>query len=73
MPEKPNDQTEYAVVDPAAELHEQRVQVELNEQFRVLKQQAQGLFDAVKGRRGARTEDYWEAAFAKAKVDYENG
>ena len=62
-----------AITDPAAELHEAKVQTEQNAQFLELKRQAQGTFAAVKGRRGASNEEYWQEVFAKAKLDYDSG
>jgi hypothetical protein len=54
-------------------LHERKVQNELNEQHRILMQQAKGVFAAIKGRRGAGKEEYWRDVFAQAKIDYERG
>jgi len=59
-----------AGIDPAAERHEIRVQSELNAQFHELRRQARGIFEAVKGRIGARTEEYLQEVFAKASADY---
>lgn len=59
--------------DPLAVRHEAKVQAELNQQYLELRRQAQGVFDAIKGRRGARTEEYWQEAFAKDKIDYTSG
>jgi hypothetical protein len=61
------------LVDPAAERHEAKVQTELNTQYLELKRQALGIFEAIKGRRGANTQEYWENAFAQASIDYESG
>lgn len=61
------------IADPAAEQHEAKVQAELNAQFVELKRQARGTFEAIKGRRGARTEEYWQELVAKAKLDYDSG
>jgi hypothetical protein len=58
---------------PEAEPHELKIQAELNEQFHALRQEAKGLFDAMKGRRGAYSEGYWQKAFMEAKEDYTNG
>lgn len=55
------------------EAHEGKVQLELSEQHRILKQPAQGIFAAIKGRRGANTEEYWQDVFAQAKIDFEAG
>ena len=57
----------------SAQQHERRVQQELNEQHRILVNQARGVFAAIKGHRGANNEEYWQAVFAQAKVDYETG
>ncbi len=57
----------------SAQQHERRVQRELNEQHRILLNQAKGVFAAIKGRRGANNEEYWQAVFTQAKVDYETG
>lgn len=65
--------TDNVIADPAAELHEAKVQSELNAQFLELRRQAQNIFEAIKGRRGASSEEYWQQVFAKAKADYENG
>ena len=59
--------------DPAAERHEAKVQAELNAQHLELRRQALGIFEAVKGRRGASTEAYWQEVFAKAHIDYASG
>lgn len=59
--------------DLFAVAHEAKVRAELNAQFRELKRQAQGIFDAVKGRIGARNEEYLEQVFAKARNDYASG
>lgn len=61
------------IADPAAERHEAKVQAELNAQFLELKRQAQGTFEAIKGRRGASIEEYWREVVAKAKLDYDSG
>ena len=58
--------------DPMAVRHEAKVQAELNAQHLELRRQAQGIFEAIKGRRGARTEEYWQEAFAKAHSDYDS-
>jgi hypothetical protein len=58
---------------PDAEEYELRVQEELNDQFLTLKKEAKGLFDAVKGRRGAYSEEYWQHHFKKAKQHYASG
>ncbi|MGB9143820.1 MAG: hypothetical protein WCB71_16655 [Aestuariivirga sp.] len=57
----------------SAQQHERRVQQELNEQHRILVKQAKGIFAAIKGRRGASNEEYWQQVFSQAKVDYETG
>lgn len=57
----------------SAEAHEQRVQQELDEQHQILMRQAKGTFAAIKGRRGASTEEYWKQAFSEAKIDYISG
>ena len=49
--------------DPAAEAHERRVAAELNAQYEELREQAQALFAAVKGRRGIRSDADWQAIF----------
>lgn len=59
--------------DPLAIAHESKVKAELNAQFRELKCHAQGIFEAVKGRIGARNEDYLQQVFAKARDDYASG
>jgi hypothetical protein len=61
------------LVDPAAERHEIKAQTEHNAQFLELKRQAQGTFEAIKGRRGASNEEYWQDVVAKAKLDYDSG
>ncbi len=65
--------SDNVIADPAAELHEAKVQTEHNAQFLELRRQAQGTFAAVKGRRGASSEEYWQEVFAKAKLDYDSG
>ncbi len=73
-PERRSMGDEVSVVDdPMAIAHEERVRLELNAQFRELKRQAQGIFSAVKGRVGARNEEYLEQVFAKAREDYGSG
>lgn len=62
-----------ALEDPVAVAHEAKVRLELNAQFRELKRQAQGVFEAVKGRVGARNEQYLEQVFAKAREEYATG
>ena len=64
---------QVAKIDPAAVRHEAKVRAELNAQHLELRRQAQGVFEAIKGRRGATTEAYWEAAYAKAHIDYASG
>ena len=59
--------------DAAAERHEAKVQTELNTQFLELRRQAKGNFQAIKGRRGANSEEYWLGVVAKAKLDYDSG
>ena len=38
-----------------------------------LRRQAQGTFGAIKGRRGASNEEYWQEVVARAKLDYDSG
>ncbi len=59
--------------DAAAEKHERRVAAELSAQHQELRDQAQALIAAVKGRRGIRGEEDWQAIFKQAKINYENG
>jgi hypothetical protein len=59
--------------DPLADAHELRVRNDLNAQHAELKRQARGIFEAVKGRIGARSEEYLEQVFAKAREDYASG
>ncbi len=61
------------VDDPVAVAHEARVKEELNAQFLELQRQARGVFEAVKGRIGARNEEYLQQVFAKAREDYATG
>lgn len=68
---RPND--DNVIADPAAELHEAKVQTEHNAQLLELRRQAQGTFAAVKGRRGASSEEYWQEVVDKAKLDYDSG
>ena len=65
--------TNSVIDDPAAERHEAKVQAELNAQFLELKRQAKGTFEAIKGRRGANNEEYWQEVVSKAKLDYDSG
>ena len=60
-------------LDGLAEKHLVKVQLELSQQHAILRKQAQGIFAAIKGRRGARSEEYWQEIFALAKVDFANG
>jgi hypothetical protein len=62
-----------AIADTAAEKHEAKVQAELNAQHLELRRQAKGTFEAIKGRRGASGEEYWQEVVAKAKLDYDSG
>ena len=73
MTETSNAMIQVVQTDPAAERHEAKVQAELNAQHLELRRQAQGVFEAIRGRRGATTEAYWEAAFTKAHIDYASG
>ena len=59
--------------DPPAVAHELKVQNELNAQHRELRRQARGVLEAVKGRIGARNEEYLEQVFSKAREDYASG
>jgi hypothetical protein len=59
--------------DLAAEAHERRVGAELNAQYEELRDQAQALFAAVKGRRGIRSDADWQAVFKQAKIDQDSG
>jgi hypothetical protein len=59
--------------DPAAEAYLSRVEAELNTQHQELRDQARALLAAVKGRRGIRSEEDWQATFEKAKINYESG
>jgi hypothetical protein len=59
--------------DPAAEAHVRRVATKLNAQHQELRDQAQALLAAVKGQRGIRTEEDWQAIFKQAKIDQDNG
>ena len=61
------------MADPEAEAHERKVEEELEAQLRDLRQQARGIFDVLKGRRGAYSVASWEEAFRKARVDYDSG
>jgi hypothetical protein len=58
---------------PKAQAHEKRVAAELNAQYEELREQAQALFAAVKGRRGIRSNADWQAIFKQAKLDQESG
>jgi hypothetical protein len=49
------------------------VATELNAQHQELRDQAQALLAAVKGQRGIRSEEDWQAIFKQAKVDQETG
>lgn len=57
----------------SAEAYERMVQEELDEQHQILVRQAKGTFAAIKGRRGASTEEYWKQALSEAKIDYISG
>lgn len=59
--------------DPVAVAHEAKVRLELNAQFKELKRQAQGVFEAVKGRIGAHRQEHLDEVFAKAREDYASG
>lgn len=73
MSEAYNATIEVGETDPLAVRHEIKVQAESNAQYLELRRQAQGTFEAIKGRLGARTEEYWQEAFAKARIDYNSG
>jgi hypothetical protein len=60
-------------VDAAAEEHERRVTVELNSRYEALRDQAQALFAAVKGRRGVYRDEDWQRIFREAKSNYGTG
>ena len=70
VPDAPTGENDLEL---SAQQHESKVQQELNEQHRILVNQARGVFAAIKGRRGANNEEYWQAVFAQAKVDYQTG
>ena len=53
--------------DPAAEAHEKRVTAELNAQHQELRDQAQALLAAVKGQRGIRRKEDWEASLSRPR------
>ncbi len=57
----------------AAEAHERRVAAELNAQHQELRDQAQALLAAVKGRRGIYRDEDWQKKFLQAKENYESG
>ena len=59
--------------DPAAEAYLSRVEAELNTQHQELREQAQALLAAVKGRRGVQREEGWQRIFLEAKINYESG
>lgn len=59
--------------DPVAAAHERRVTVELNAQHRELRDQAQALLAAVKGRRGVYRDEDWQRIFQQAKINYQSG
>src|SRR5262245_21041996 len=59
--------------DPAAEAHERRVAAELNAQHQELRDQAQALLAAVKGRRGVYRDEDWQRIFQQANINYESG
>jgi len=46
---------------------------ELNIQHQELRDQAQALFAAVKGRRGVYRDEDWQRVFQEAKADYRSG
>jgi hypothetical protein len=73
MPNEISIANDHSVDDPAAEAHERKVEEVLRAQYLELRREARGIFDAVKGRRGAFSAAYWEEAFSKAKLDYDNG
>jgi hypothetical protein len=49
------------------------VEAELNTQHQELRDQAQAILAAVKGRRGVQREEDWQKIFQQAKVNYESG
>jgi hypothetical protein len=57
----------------AAEEHERRVAAELNAQHQELRDQAQALLAAVKGRRGVQRDEDWQRIFKQAKINYASG
>jgi hypothetical protein len=57
----------------AAEAHEKRVAAELNAQHQELRDQAQAVFAAVKGRRGVQRDEDWQRIFKQAKINYASG
>ena len=64
------------VADRGSELaraHEETVGRELDTQYRELKEDAQALYRAARGRRGVHTEDQCEAICERAQKDYASG
>jgi hypothetical protein len=57
----------------AAKAHERRVAAELNTQHQELREQAQALLAAVKGRRGVNRDEDWQRIFQQANINYESG
>ncbi|MFO1132204.1 MAG: hypothetical protein U1E16_09365 [Hyphomicrobiales bacterium] len=59
--------------DPIAQQHIENVQQEHNQQYIALRRRAQGLFEALKGRTGVRTQEDFEKVAAKASKDFDSG
>jgi hypothetical protein len=57
----------------AGKAHEKHVAVEFNAQFQEMRDQAQALLAAVKGRRGVYRDEDWQRIFQQAKLSYESG
>jgi hypothetical protein len=57
----------------AAQAHARRVAAELNAQHQELRDQAQALLAAVKGRRGVYRDEDWQRIFQQANINYESG
>jgi hypothetical protein len=66
-------QTVSVVSEPNATAHERRVRVEMDQQFRRLKDESRAIFGLVKGRPGVRSPQKWAELLEKAGDEIGNG
>ena len=59
--------------DLVAQRHIAKVQAEHDEQFLALRRRAQGMFAALKGRTGVRTQEEFDKLLEKTRDDFDTG